>query len=1118
MNTTASPRRERTTVAIFILSILLFAIVAFAHTGLPADASALQDGDGPALLVGLHAEGLSPGAPLNVTALAPEAVAAARPLFRQSGVYHDAVLDATLRLEHIYRLQLAPGADMRAVMAQLAQRPEVAFVEPDYVAREIAVPNDPRYGEQWGLHKINAPAAWDVQTGGAPPESGVIAVIDAGLGAHPELAGRLWSNPGEIPGNGVDDDNNGFVDDIHGWNFYGGNADLSDNTGHGTQVAGLIAATGNNGVGVSGVCWACQIMVLKVVQPGGNANYSDIAAAIAYAVEKGASVINLSLGGNSDSAALRAAVAAASNTVLVAGAGNDNNSIPFYPAAYDSVLAVAGTNAADVRVPTSNYGSWVDLSAPGSDVLTTFDGGGYGNATGTSLAAPFASGAAALLHAETGWTSALIRAHLMQTAAPINAANPGYSGQLGDGRLDAGAALTTPAQPDLAAQTVRVDGRANGQPEPGSTVDLQITLTNNWGPTGPLQGTLSSNDAYATVVQNNASFPAVETFGSSQNSTPLRITVAGNAPYGHNLSLRLTLRENGVVVQTIPVRVTVAQQVVNVSGVISSDTTWSGDRVYRLTGNVVVQAGATLTVEAGARVEANADRVLRVQGNLVAVGTEDAPVVFTSLENSPAPYDWQGLEILEGARLELTHCEISYANVGVSAYHDGDGTGEIVVDDCVIRYNGTGVRTRDVDVTVSNSRLLFNESMGASIRVSSYITIPMKAIIQNSEVAYNRSGVQAKEVIGNVIHNQGAIGVEESGQVYSNTIVMNTIGMLAGLPTPTPFDYAQASGAPESNTLNEVNEVTSFPHIQGNNIDRNSTFNMMWGFDDTSMAGNWWGTTDLQAINESIYDFGEDSEVGIVDVQPILTEPSTAAPAYLYDVDVAPDTTIGIQEATLDLKFSAAMDDQTPDVTLVMNEPTTAPFINGALSSETTIGAVQLYETPVESGYWLDETTYRATHNVTAAMPRGKYDIIVTGAFDANGRETPPMTYPAFTVDYAGEVADGTPPPAPHLFASGVDGDASSVAAHWSASDPDSPIIAYRYAIGTTRGGREIVNWTSTTATRLSRSGFGFVEGQTYYFSLQAQNSGGLWSPSAISSFVSGQGDYKVYLPALWGR
>src|SRR5574341_1054009 len=189
------------------------------------------------------------------------------PVFPQLTESSSVVSTAALNdLSHVYRLRLPPDADILRAVEALRANPAVAYAEPDYIAHVVATPDDTLYAGQWGLTQINAPAAWDVVTG---TTSVVIAVIDSGLDTtHPDLAGQLWVNPGEIAGNGVDDDNDGYVDDVNGANIYAHNTDLADSTGHGTEVAGVIAVATNNGAGIAGVCWQCRLMVVKVTQPG----------------------------------------------------------------------------------------------------------------------------------------------------------------------------------------------------------------------------------------------------------------------------------------------------------------------------------------------------------------------------------------------------------------------------------------------------------------------------------------------------------------------------------------------------------------------------------------------------------------------------------------------------------------------------------------------------------------------------------------------------------------------------------------------------------------------------------------------------------------------------------
>ena len=382
-------------------------------------------------------------------------------------------------LPDTYILKMQNHANILTAVETLNKEPAVDYAEPDYLAKFASVPDDPRYSEQWGLSKIAVEGAWD-QSMGSP--SIIVAIIDSGIDlAHEDLTPNLWVNPGEIPDNGMDDDNNTFVDDVQGWNFVDSTNIVQDYIGHGSLVSGVAAARINNTTGIAGVCGNCHIMPVKVSQFSGFANYSDIAAGVAYATQKGARVINISLGGYSNSTTLRNAIttAVSQNIVVVAGAGNDNSSSPFYPAAYENVIAVAGTDQDDLKTISSNYGTWVDVSAPGQDILSTTLGD-YSSDSGTSYAAPFVSGAAGLLlsmHPE--WTPAMVRGQFAHTSDNIESLNPGYEGLLGSGRLNATLALQ-PSQPILTYQSYSGNGVVNFRPDFGSTVDLTVSLFNDW--------------------------------------------------------------------------------------------------------------------------------------------------------------------------------------------------------------------------------------------------------------------------------------------------------------------------------------------------------------------------------------------------------------------------------------------------------------------------------------------------------------------------------------------------------------------------------------------------------------------------------------------------------------
>lgn len=331
----------------------------------------------------------------------------------------------------------------------------VAYAEPDVSVRILAEPDDFRFwdGSLWAMKNtgqlggtpgadIKAPQGWDLQTSAATV---VVAVVDTGIRqTHEDLAGNLWTNPAEIAGNGLDDDGDGFVDDLHGINAITGGGDPADDHGHGSHVAGAIGATGNNAVGVAGVAWRVQLMALKFIDAQGNGAVSDAITCIDYARRHHARIINASWGGDPSyaSAALRDAIASArtAGILFVAACGNsqgDNDTTPLYPASFnqqlDNVLAVASTNRHDGLSFFSNYGATtVDLAAPGEDIFSCW--GGYDTDyrfdSGTSMAAAHVSGVAALVLARSGAASyAAVKQAILGSTDPL----PGLQGKCATG-------------------------------------------------------------------------------------------------------------------------------------------------------------------------------------------------------------------------------------------------------------------------------------------------------------------------------------------------------------------------------------------------------------------------------------------------------------------------------------------------------------------------------------------------------------------------------------------------------------------------------------------------------------------------------------------------------------
>ncbi|MGN6544946.1 MAG: S8 family peptidase, partial [Aureliella sp.] len=308
-----------------------------------------------------------------------------------------------------YQATVGAGSNLVASMQAFQALSNVIVATPDFKLSLQSVPNDPSFGSLWGMENngstgladadIDASQAWDYGTS----SSVVVAVIDTGIDyTHPDLQANIWTNTREVAGNGIDDDGNGYVDDIRGWNFVAGNNNPMDDNGHGTHVSGTIGAVGNNGIGVAGVAWNVKLMALKFLDSSGSGLLSNAVSAIDYARTNGAKIINASWGGGSFSSVLDSAIQRFYNAggIFVAAAGNDasnNATVASYPANYNNVISVAASTSSDTLASFSNYGTNVEIAAPGQSILSTVPNNSYAVYSGTSMATPHVSGALALL-------------------------------------------------------------------------------------------------------------------------------------------------------------------------------------------------------------------------------------------------------------------------------------------------------------------------------------------------------------------------------------------------------------------------------------------------------------------------------------------------------------------------------------------------------------------------------------------------------------------------------------------------------------------------------------------------------------------------------------------------
>ncbi len=439
-------------------------------------------------------------------------------------------------VSNLYTVELPAGWSVPQLLAAVQNSPHVLLAQPDYQVSIDQVPNDASFGVQWGLNNtgqsggkvdadIDGPEAWDKSKGSGTV---IVAVIDTGIDYnHPDLAVNIWTNSKEVPGNGVDDDGNGFVDDVHGYDFANSDADPWDDNSHGTHVAGIIGAASNNGSGVAGVAWNVQLMAVKFLNASGSGSTSNAIKGLNYAVGNGAVVSNNSWGGGGFSQALSDAIKSAGTKghIFVAAAGNNgtnNDSTAFYPANYnlDNVVSVAASDRYDNLASFSNYGaSTVDLAAPGVSIYSTLPNNSYGYKSGTSMATPFVTGALAMVRDQhAGWSNKQVIDQVLNTVDPLSS----LTGKVATGgRLNLSAALSV-ADPALSINDVSVVEGDSG------TVEAVFTVTMSAASTKTVTVDYATADGTASAGVDYQSASGSLSFAAGETSKTITVAVYGD--------------------------------------------------------------------------------------------------------------------------------------------------------------------------------------------------------------------------------------------------------------------------------------------------------------------------------------------------------------------------------------------------------------------------------------------------------------------------------------------------------------------------------------------------------------------------------------------------------------
>lgn len=524
------------------------------------------------------------------------------------------------------RLSLRAGSDIEQAIKVISRHPAVKYAEPNYVIKAAGTPDDPDFVSLWGMNNtgqdggtadadIDAVEAWDVTTGDS---SVVIGVIDTGVDYnHPDLQGNIWTNPNEIPANGIDDDGNGVVDDIHGFSAVNNSGDPMDGNGHGTHVSGTIGAKGNNGVGVVGVNWDVTIVGCQFLDAGGSGSTEGAIACIDYMTDLKVNhnvdikATNNSWGGGGFSQALKDSIESAGEAGILffAAAGNDavdNDANPHYPSSYDSdvVMSIASTDRNDNMSGFSQWGlTSVDMGAPGSAILSTTPGNNYATYSGTSMATPHMTGAAALVWSINPDLSPVEMKQLLMDSGDSNADLTGKT--VAGTRLNVANALDM-ADPEPGyrfsvtpmAQTIEAGSTTSYDFSVGSVAGWDATVALSVDVSPALAGvSLSANSAMAgdsftvDVATDGAALwgdyiiTVTGDDGATLKSKSVSLTVLPQGiqdfTYGNESSVAIPDNDATGITSTIVVADDV--QVFGVNADVDISHTWIGDLVVTLT-------------------------------------------------------------------------------------------------------------------------------------------------------------------------------------------------------------------------------------------------------------------------------------------------------------------------------------------------------------------------------------------------------------------------------------------------------------------------------------------------------------------------------------------------------
>lgn len=574
---------------------------------------------------------------------------------KAKGINGQPVADSDLSGLYALRFDTSKTQDIHSLINELQNLNEVEYAEPNYIVHICAEPDtytsDPLYSQQWGPAAIGLGKLWEVPM--ISTKRPIIAILDTGVDiTHPDLAENIWTNSHEANGaDNRDDDGNGFIDDIHGWDFVNNSARLCDNNGHGTHCAGIAGAVGGNGIGITGANPDAYIMPIAVLQSNGTGDISTIIKGIDYATANGADVLSMSFGSYSNSIALHDALAKAyQKAVLVAAAGNDGGDLnschpfptgPMFPAAYTFVLGVEASDTTGKLAHFSNYDcdgpilSQIftsdlfnyELRAPGTGIISTFPNGQYKSLNGTSMACPLAAGAISRLMAcrEVSSKEELFGDLIATANGNVNV-------------FSAYSLTDADRKPTLSLVTYRLDdvkmGDGDGRPDAGETIRIYPTFRNSWGNARNITYSIKlheledpdiiefidSEDAH--VISNLSSYASVEA------ENPFLVKISPDCADGRIIRFVLEATCDNISEPLSQEIEFIVENGIELSGILDRDLTLTPDKYYIITENLVIPESNTLTILGGSQINIKDNVSIKCDGHIKTLGAPNKMIKF----------------------------------------------------------------------------------------------------------------------------------------------------------------------------------------------------------------------------------------------------------------------------------------------------------------------------------------------------------------------------------------------------------------------------------------------------------------------------------------------------------